>query len=215
MRQIVFCGYSGKIGRVLLDRLKLNKDYEIIGLVNSQSPSLEDILQKNKCDIVIDFTKASVAYQHALMAFQYNCHFVSGTTGLDKKQLAELARISRSKNLTAVICPNFTKGINLLHQWLPKLAQLYPEISIEEKHHVSKLDKPSGTAKMLGNDAGKSVSIKSIRWKKKCAEHKIIMSDDYESVIIIHYVNSYDAYADMFIKALDSCGAESGLRDYV
>jgi 4-hydroxy-tetrahydrodipicolinate reductase len=77
--------------------------------------------------------------------------YVTGTTGFDAAQKAELSALA--ERIPLVHAPNFSLAVNVL-AWLTREAarRLGPgfDAEIVELHHVAKRDAPSGTALRLG-----------------------------------------------------------------
>jgi 4-hydroxy-tetrahydrodipicolinate reductase len=88
-------------------------------------------------------------------------------------------------------------------------------VSIEETHHVSKLDSPSGTALQLKSKVDKNVEIISKRKHHYKAIHKISSFDDFEELIIIHKVKNKFAYGELVIKAINTIDSFIGLKQEI
>jgi len=108
-------------------------------------------------DVCIEFTTPQTAYKNCLHAINKGFPVVSGTTGWrdDVQKLQE--SISTSKSGTFFYASNFSLGVNILfelNRQLARIMQKAPEysVSLEETHHVHKLDAPSGTAITLAED---------------------------------------------------------------
>ena len=42
--KVIICGYKGKMGSLIYQRLKQNKNYQIIGLIDIDTPPLKDLI---------------------------------------------------------------------------------------------------------------------------------------------------------------------------
>jgi len=101
-------------------------------------------------DAVIEFTVPESAFSNISKCLMMKKPVVSGTTGWlnDYGKAVELC----SRNATAFIhSSNFSIGVNILFRLNSELAAIMDKlneykVSIEEIHHVKKLDAPSGTA---------------------------------------------------------------------
>lgn len=107
-------------------------------------------------DVAIDFSMPSTAIPNMKRAFEAHVPIVVGTTGWygHKDEVLELCR---EQGGALVYGANFSIGANLFMQLNIALAammnaqtQYVP--SVEETHHVTKKDAPSGTAIHLAQD---------------------------------------------------------------
>lgn len=133
----------------------LNKDLgEILGINKTGitvtgSDKLEEVIFRNKPDVVIDFSNPKSALKNALIFSKYRINIVVGTTGFSDYQLKKLYVICRKFKNGIVYAPNITMGVNvlmLLSNLTASLLSSY-DFQITELHHKNKLDSPSGTAK--------------------------------------------------------------------
>jgi 4-hydroxy-tetrahydrodipicolinate reductase len=103
------------------------------------------------CQVAIDFTVPAATLANLRAAADAGVAYVTGTTGLDEGQKAEVAEVAR--RIPVVHAPNFSVAVNVL-AWLTREAtrKLGPgfDAEIVEIHHVAKRDAPSGTALRLG-----------------------------------------------------------------
>lgn len=104
------------------------------------------LLGRGKARVLVDFTVASAAMDHARTAFRHGASPVIGTTGLSQENLRELEELSRSTGLGAVVAPNFALGAVLMIHLAAIAARHFEYAEIVELHHEGKLDAPSGTA---------------------------------------------------------------------
>ncbi len=95
--------------------------------------------------VLVDFTHPSVVYEHTRAAIAYGVHPVIGTTGLNPKQLADLAVFSSKAGVGGAVIPNFSVGMVLLQQAAAAAARFYDFAELTELHHNRKADAPSGT----------------------------------------------------------------------
>ena len=210
--RISFIGYDGKMGKEILKYLKENTSFNDFILINKDT--LDTFNKIINSSLVIDFSNKDFLFPLALFCAQNKIPLISGTTGLNEEEL-NLINLELIKNKTsAYICPNFSKGINIIKHILPYL-NVYENISIEETHHVSKLDSPSGTALQLKSKVNKNVEIKSIRKHHYKAIHKITSWDNYEELIIIHKVSNKFAYGELVLKAINSINDFIGLKQEI
>ena len=96
-------------------------------------------------DVVIDFTAPEAAAENIRAVLALGGRIVVGTTGW-YQHLDEMK--SKAQNGGALLYgTNFSIGVQKLFQLTAELAKLDGyQFSIDETHHVTKLDAPSGTA---------------------------------------------------------------------
>jgi 4-hydroxy-tetrahydrodipicolinate reductase len=122
-------------------------------------------------DVAIEFSIPTATAQHAKLAAKHNTAYVTGTTGLDANQEAELA--SAGKKIPIVYAPNMSVVVNVFMNLVERVASILdPEYDIEimEMHHKHKIDAPSGTAVGLGKAAarGRGVNLDDVAiWSRE------------------------------------------------
>lgn len=148
---IALIGY-GKMGKAI-EEIALERGHSIIAVANSENPLHS--LDLSKIDVAIEFTKPDLAVDHIQFCMEHNIPIVVGTTAwLDR--LPEVSSIVTEKNGSLLYASNFSIGVNIFFEINKRLAQLMSgqsdyKASMEEIHHLQKLDSPSGTAITLAN----------------------------------------------------------------
>lgn len=141
---VVLIGY-GKMGKSIEKELLLRGHK--IKLKTSITPKIEDIINT---DVAIEFTNPYVAFKNIELCIKNNIPVISGTTGwLEKINI--IKNLCKELNGSFVYSSNFSIGINIIFKLNKLLAQIMSKynnynISIEEIHHIKKIDKPSGTS---------------------------------------------------------------------
>jgi 4-hydroxy-tetrahydrodipicolinate reductase len=149
--KIGLIGY-GKMGKAI-EEIAIDRGHEIVFRSNSSQPIDSEML--TLADVAIEFTKPSLAVEHIEKAIQSKTPIVVGTTGWNE-QIEHVSGLVNQSNGTLLHASNFSIGVNILFEINARLANLisnYPEYqaSIEEIHHLQKLDAPSGTAITLAD----------------------------------------------------------------
>ncbi|MEN9743125.1 MAG: 4-hydroxy-tetrahydrodipicolinate reductase [Bacteroidota bacterium] len=149
---IALLGY-GKMGKAI-EQIALERGHQIVARINSETPLTS--VQWSTVDVCIEFTQPQLALQHIQFCAEKQVPIVVGTTawlsGLEQ------AKASIALHDSALLhASNFSVGVNIFFALNQKLAELmanYPayKVSLEETHHVQKLDAPSGTAVTLLED---------------------------------------------------------------
>lgn len=131
-----------------IERLALERGHTVVFKTNSQN-RLED-QDLSVADVAIEFTQPGLAVSHIERCVQSGLPIVVGTTAWQHAlpQVTELVTQYQGALLHA---SNFSLGVNIYFQVNELLARLmsgHPEYqaTIEEIHHLQKLDAPSGTA---------------------------------------------------------------------
>ena len=95
-------------------------------------------------------------------------------------------------------------------QWRPPLRGHDVEFgaSIEEEHHQSKLDAPSGTALLLqrqlrAEDHGRNIPISSIRQGNAFGTHTLTYQSAHETVTLRHAAQSREVFATGALSAAE------------
>jgi 4-hydroxy-tetrahydrodipicolinate reductase len=101
-------------------------------------------------DAAIEFSVPESAFRNISACLEAGVPVVSGTTGW-LKDYDKAAELCRRNGTSFVQSSNFSIGVNLLFRINSELAQRIRDysgysVSIEETHHIKKLDAPSGTA---------------------------------------------------------------------
>ncbi len=144
--RIALIGY-GKMGK-RIEELAPQLGHQIayrIGQTNSNELShIQD------ADVAIEFTKPEAAIGNYMRLFDIGIPVVSGTTGWNSR-LPEVEAMARIKLAVFFYASNFSIGVQMALATSNYLAQLMSRFGnytalIEEWHHVSKKDAPSGTA---------------------------------------------------------------------
>jgi 4-hydroxy-tetrahydrodipicolinate reductase len=209
-------GY-GKMGQAI-EIVALDRGHKICWKSNSENPlESQDF---SLADVVIEFTKPQLAVEHIKKSILAKVPIVVGTTGWNEN-LSEIKTICESKKSALVHASNFSIGVNLFFQLNEKLASLMRNQSdykatIEEIHHVQKLDSPSGTAITLANGIlennesylswvcgenepphinEKQLGVISYRLPNVPGTHSIEYKSEVDSIKIIHEAFNRDGFA--------------------
>ncbi len=146
--------------------------------------------------------------QYAAACARARVPFVTGTTGLNDVQRAQLA--AAAKKIPVFAAPNFSRGAALM-AWLAAEAARrldgYDAVVVET-HHKGKKDAPSGTALRLaaavrdgrGDDAPVARRV-ALRLGDVVGDHDLIFAGPGERLTLSHLAESRDVFA---LGALDA-----------
>lgn len=168
-------GASGRVGKLLLEDLKLTPDMSVSSVYVRNNldffidPSIlvtSDMKAfLHGCDIVIDFSLPEACETLLETAMQIPKPLVIGTTGLNTHQLNLLQEASKS--MPILYATNMSLGVALLNKLVYQASNALKDFDIEivEMHHRHKKDAPSGTALTLSQSAaaGRGLEIDKVR----------------------------------------------------
>lgn len=198
--KIALLGY-GKMGQEI-HKLAEKRGHEIVLVTNNDEDWQEKAILLKGADVAIEFTTPDSAVDNIMHCFENDVPVVVGTTGW----IEDIERIRKTcleTNKSLFFSPNFSIGVNLFFELNRYLASLMAkwdnyEISIEETHHVHKLDAPSGTAIVLANDIIRHIERKE-KWVKELPENpeevgiKSYRSEDVPGTHIVRYESEMDS----------------------
>ncbi len=150
--------------------------------------------------VVIDFSLAPALNGLLRQGRELGARLVVGTTGFDQSQETDLA--AYAADFPVVKAANFSIGIPALQMLLQLLARTLPgEFNAEqvETHHITKLDRPSGTARHLAETwtqhrDGADAPTHSQRLGGVVGEHTWTLSDQEETLVLTHRAHSRQAF---------------------
>lgn len=164
--KIALIGY-GKMGKAV-EAYALDRGHQVVLKIDAGNKNDFTDANLKQCDVAIEFTSPASALDNIEKCFNAGLPLVCGTTGW-YDHLEEVKNSCKSRNAAFIYASNFSIGVNIffaVNQYVAKLMNAYPDynVSIEEIHHLQKLDKPSGTAITLANDILKQIQGKK-NWK--------------------------------------------------
>lgn len=147
--RIALIGY-GKMGKTI-ERLAKERGHEIVCVFNSSNPY--ELNANTNADVAIEFTRPDTVLAHIEIALKQALPIVVGTTAWGN-HLPEVKKMVDSVRGSLLYASNFSIGVNIFQQLTESLACLMAnrpqyQFTIDEIHHVQKLDAPSGTAVTL------------------------------------------------------------------
>jgi 4-hydroxy-tetrahydrodipicolinate reductase len=145
---IALIGY-GRMGHEI-EEIAVSRGHTIMLIVDIDNTGDINKEKMKDIDVVIEFSSPHSAFENISKCLGMKIPVVSGTTGWlqDYDRAADLSK----ENRTAFIhSSNYSIGVNLLYRINSELAKQISRykdytVSIEEIHHIKKLDAPSGTA---------------------------------------------------------------------
>lgn len=158
--KIALIGY-GKMGR-MIEEIALSRGHEIVCIIDVDNQEDFDSPQFQSADVAIEFTAPHVAYGNYLKAFSHNVKVVSGSTGWLKEHGDDVRRMCGEGGQTLFWSSNFSLGVTVfraVNRYLARIMNHFDNYrpTLEEVHHIHKLDHPSGTAITLAEELVKEV----------------------------------------------------------
>ena len=199
----------GRVGKAI-EEIALERGHEIICKID------KNISEGNlyQADVAINFSIPDAAVDNISRALNKSVPVICGTTGwLDAYQ--QVTQIALEKNTAFLYASNFSVGVNLFFKLNKVLAQMMQphkeyKVSMEETHHIHKLDAPSGTAITLAEgiiensdlidwkldeDAKDSLSIQSYREGEIPGTHSIKYKSPIDDITIEHKAHNRKGFA--------------------
>ena len=175
MVKVGVLGANGRVGRLIIDDLKLTDNISLSSVYvrNSLDFSIDpSVLVStdigsllNAFEIVIDFSLPEACESLLEAALETPKPIVIGTTGLNVHQLNLLKQAS--ENMPILYATNMSLGVALLNKLVYQASAALEgfDIEIVEMHHKHKKDAPSGTALTLAESAatGRSLELDKVR----------------------------------------------------
>ena len=121
---------------------------------------------------------------------------VVGTTGWNPEEVADAA-------VAVFYAPNFAIGAVLMMRFAEEASRHLEGAEIVEYHHATKVDAPSGTAKLTAQRIGGDVPIHSVRLPGLVAHQEVLLGGEGEVLTIRHDTTSRAAYAPGVLLALE------------
>jgi 4-hydroxy-tetrahydrodipicolinate reductase len=152
--KIGLLGY-GKMGKAI-EGIALAQDHQIAFRISSANRADLTTELLRSADVVIEFTRPETAYEHIMFCLNAGVPVVCGTTGWSG-QLVSAQDACLEMNGAMLWASNFSIGVNLffaVNKYLAAMMNQRPEYNptVQETHHIHKLDAPSGTGLTLVND---------------------------------------------------------------
>ena len=192
-------GY-GKMGREI-EKSALKKGHLIEFIIDENNT--EDLNNNNlkKIDVAIEFTTPAAAFENIRKCLEAKTSVVSGTTGW-LANYNEIVKLCRKINGSFMYASNFSVGVNILFHLNASLAKIMNsieqyDVEINEIHHTTKLDSPSGTAIILADNIINNMERKK-EWNNEQTGNKQILSilserkNDVPGTHIIKYSSNAD-----------------------
>lgn len=238
-------GACGRMGSLIVEDITSSPDIQVVaafdignfgrdagefahvgnlGVPISDVKDLESVLKKTPADVLIDFTAPGATAINAPTAARCGVNLIIGTTGLTPEQRAVIDQAIRENQVSAVISPNFSVGVNVFFKIIKEAAKYLADYDIEiiEAHHNQKKDAPSGTAlraadvlnEVLGGKdyvygreglapRGKEIGIHAVRAGDITGDHTVLFAGNSERIEIRHMAHSRQIFVKGAVRAAE------------
>ena len=159
----------------MIEEIARQRGHEIVCIIDVNNPEDFDSEAFSSADVAIEFTNPTAAYSNYLKAFKHHVKVVSGSTGWMKDHKADVEALTKDGQQTLFWASNFSIGVAIfeaVNRYLAKIMNGFPQydVTMEEVHHVHKLDAPSGTAITLAEEIIENLDRKT-EWVKGFQHH--------------------------------------------
>lgn len=237
---ILLNGISGFMGKEVVKLCETNYRGAMIAMGVDPNggagvyTSLDMLPATDEIDCIIDFSHHAATPALLEFAIQRGLPLVLCTTGHTVEETFLINQAA--KKIPLFYSGNMSVGIALLIELAKTSAATFPEANIEivEKHHIRKIDAPSGTALMLadairqvrpdaypncgrsghGRRSNEEIGIHSIRIGNIVGEHEVIIGTPSQTITLKHEAHNRALFAEGAIAAAEYLiGLPAGLYD--
>ena len=174
-------------------------------------------------DAVIDFTTPEAVVPNLKACLATGARVVVGTTGW-YAQLPEMRGLTERKQGALLYSTNFSLGVQVMFQLAAQMGTALAgkgyEFKIEETHHTSKLDSPSGTAISLkqvvsaASPAISNINIESRREGDVHGTHTLEATSAADRILLTHEAFSRRGFAEGAVLAAEWLAGKTGCYDF-
>ncbi len=226
---IALLGY-GKMGKEI-EAIALQRKHNIILKVDETNASTITTKELKQADVAIEFSTPHTAISNIKKCIEAQLPIVVGTTGW-YEHFEEIKNECLQKHGTLFHATNFSLGVNLfmkVNSYLAEMMNKYNdyEVSMDEIHHIHKLDKPSGTAITLANQiiekverkknwsitdsSAENLFIKDIREGEVPGTHIIKYQSAVDDIEIMHKAHNRKGFALGAVVAAEFAHNKKGI----
>ena len=178
----------------------------------------------NTFDVVIDFTTPEAVIPNMRAVLATGARMVVGTTGWYGR-LHDMRALAERRGASLLYGTNFSVGVRLMMELSRTLASTLKDagytFAIDETHHASKLDAPSGTALTLRDSVlaqtspEQEVQIKAHRDGDVAGIHTLTATGPDDSITLTHTSTSRKPFAEGAVRAAEWLAhAKQGVYDF-
>jgi 4-hydroxy-tetrahydrodipicolinate reductase len=214
-------GGRGKIGSLVAEVARERRHNVTVLDVpeNAGARALTREALKN-VDIVMDFTSPDAVIENIAACIRGKANMVVGTTGW-YGEIPRIKPLVEQSGIGFLYAANFSIGVNLFFDIARAAApavQYGYSGRILEKHHVHKIDAPSGTAMAIRNvirDAAQAeLPIESVREGEVVGMHQATFESAGDTITLTHDAKSRRGFAEGAVRAAEWLKGKTGFYDF-
>lgn len=173
-------------------------------------------------DVVIDFTTPEATVQNMRACLATGAKMVIGTTGWYDK-LPDMRSLAERKQAGLLYGTNYSVSVQVMLRMADVMSKALKnagyEFSIQETHHTSKLDSPSGTALTLAGVVKTATGLSNIPVDAKregdvMGIHTLEARSPADRLVLTHESFSRRAYAEGAVRAAEWLSTRTGCYDF-
>jgi 4-hydroxy-tetrahydrodipicolinate reductase len=206
--KIALFGY-GRMGK-MIEQVALDRGHAIVAKIDIDTTEID----YSNIDVAIDFSMPDAALGNITGCIENNIPIISGTTGW-LNDYDKVLNLCEEKKGAFIYASNFSLGVNVFFELNAYLGRMMKnlnqyQVSMEETHHIQKLDAPSGTAITLAEDiiantnykgwklhetSENEISITSKRQGTVPGTHAVAYASKVDSIEIKHTAHNREGFA--------------------
>jgi len=212
--KIALIGY-GKMGKEI-EKIAVSRGHSIVSVIDVKNREDFDSEAFKRADVAIEFSAPESALNNYRKCFEAHIPVITGTTGW-LEHIDEIKNACEKDGQTFFYASNFSLGVNIfftLNKYLANIMDRFSDydVSIEEIHHIHKLDAPSGTAitlaegiideidrkkewKLEKEKSSSDLKIHSIREGEVPGIHEVTYESSVDTISIKHDAKSRRGFA--------------------
>jgi 4-hydroxy-tetrahydrodipicolinate reductase len=177
--KIALIGY-GKMGHII-EEIALSRGHQVVCAIDVNNQSDFESEAFRSADVAIEFTTPHTCLGNVDKCLAAGVPVVVGSTGW-YDQLDDVTAKVKKVDGSLFWASNFSIGVNVfvaMQKYIAKIMNAYPQydVTLQETHHIHKLDSPSGTAITIANAITDNLERKQ-SWK----ETACLWQDEDESM---------------------------------
>lgn len=214
--KVIISGY-GKMGHMIEKELKA-RGIELVEASEDITATKPEVAGECVC---IDFTTPdAIRANYKFIAENFKAAVI-GTTGWHDIE-NDVKKAFEDAGTTMIYASNFSLGVNALEAAVKKVGQMLKgngyTPSIEEIHHIHKLDAPSGTAitigKIIEESLGEKPEITSVREGEVPGIHTVTLDSSVDKITLRHEAYSREGLAKGAVVAALMTEGLKGVHEF-
>ena len=214
--KVIISGY-GKMGHMIEKELKA-RGIELVEASEDITATKPEVAMECVC---IDFTTPDAIRANYKFIAQNFKAAVIGTTGWHDIE-NDVKKAFEDAGTPMIYASNFSLGVNALEAAVKKVGQMLKgngyTPSIEEIHHIHKLDAPSGTAITIGRiieeSLGEKPEITSVREGEVPGIHTVTLDSSVDKITLRHEAYSREGLAKGAVVAALMTEGLKGVHEF-